>query len=460
MSLEAEQATVGAAIASASQYDAVSEIVSSGDFLDPVLKCIWDATAALREAGRDVDEVILSAMLDRSSRWQAMGQGEALGFVASLLDLSHSFKSSLVYAGIIREASMTRKILEYCENAKEVAHSGELDADQKLGEIHTMLDPLTEGTADGFVTAKEAAHAAVVDIMAQMERGDALSGLSTGFEVLDDITAGLQDSDLIYVGARPSMGKTVFGLGIAAHVAKTDPVLVFSIEMPKEKLMKRLISAFASINADDIRKGNIEGNQHGLLIHAGKQVAALNMRIDDTSGLSVDQLRTRARIAARKERPRLILIDYLTLLSGKGDNRTQEVGYISRSLKGLAKEMGCPVMCLAQLNRGLEQRADKRPMLSDLRDSGEIEQDADVVMFLYRDEVYDENSDRAGIVEVDVAKQRDGETGVRLLASELQYQRFTTLTKVAPPIKKQSNAKPLAGVLGGNAAVNDPKGYS
>lgn len=463
MSVEAEQAVVASAIVSASQYDAVSEIITSGDILDGQMRCLWDATVALREAGRPVDEVILSAMLDRSTRWQAMGKGSAINYVAAIVDAAHSYKSAKVYAQIVKEASMTRRILLYAESVKEVAHDGEYDADQKLGEIHSMLDPLTENTSDGFATYKEATMEACESILAVMERGDGMSGLTTGFDAIDEITAGLQDSDLIYVGARPSMGKTVFAMCMANHVAKTAPVLVFSLEMPKQMLAKRTLSSFASIHMSDIMRGSIDEQDKPRLFAAGKQISELNLRIDDSAGLSVDQVRTRVRVAARKEKPRLIVLDYLTLMTGKGDNKHLEVSYISKSLKAMAKEMSCPVVCLAQLSRTLEQRPDKRPLLSDLRESGSIEEDADVVMFLYRDEVYNEESERKGVLEVNTAKNRNGEIGARFLQSELSYQRFGNLTSAVPAIeakpKSGAKSKPLEAILSPNAAVNSSEDF-
>ena len=460
MSLESEQATVASAIQSAEQYDTVSEIICSDDFTDETMKCIWDANAAMREQGKDVDMVSLAALLDRSHRWQLLNIGESFPLIVNLTESARSLKSATVYADIVKSASTTRKIFSYSESVKEVAHS-DLDSDEKLGQVHSMLAPLTDSVPDGFSDYRGALLEAVASITAQMERGGGLSGLSTGFDALDEITAGLHDSELVIVGARPSMGKTVLAMCIANHVAQKDPVLVFSLEMPKQMLAKRSLSSFAKIHMNDLMRGNIKGHQSGLLQHAGQRLTDLNMRIDDSAGLTVDQLRTRVRIAARKEKPRLVVIDYLTLLKGKGDNMHLEVSYISKSLKAMAKEQACPVICLAQLNRGLEQRPDKRPKLSDLRESGSIEEDADVVMFLYRDEVYDKESERKGILEVGIAKNRNGETGTRYLKSELQYQRFSELDSVVPEITKKQNQKPLANILSGgsNAAMNHVEGF-
>jgi len=455
MSIEAEQVVIGAAISTAENYDAICQIIGSADFSDEITRCVWDANTAIREAGRDSDLVILSSVLNRSGRWQTLRAGDALDYVNALVQSTQGFASTMVYADIVKQASMARQLFGYSEQVKDISHNGDLSADQKLGEANHLLTNLSDAVPDGFKTYKQAVSKACDEIMAQIERGGDLSGLSTGFKDIDQITAGLQDSDLIYVGARPSMGKTMFMMNIANHAAKTVPVLVFSLEMPCSGLAKRSLSAQATINMSDIQRGNIDEHSRGAFTAAGKQLAELNMRIDDSAGISVDQIRTRARIAARKEKPRLILIDYLTMISGKGDTKHLEVSYISKSLKAMAKELECPVICLAQLNRGLESRTDKRPLKSDLRESGSIEEDADVVMLLYRDEVYDEESPRKGILEVNVAKNRNGEIGTRYLQSQLEFQRFRDLSTAVPALQKtqESTRKPkpsVADTSGGN----------
>lgn len=448
MSIEAEQAVVVAAMSSAEQYDTVSQALSSADFTDELSRVVWDSISALREAGRDVDIVTLSAFLDGSYRWQSLQLGPSVNYISALVEAGRSFEAALVYADIIRQAAIKRRLVAYAEAIKELAHAPDMSADDKLSEVHTMLAPLTEGVPDGFVSYKEAAVEAVDSILAIVDSGGGLSGLSSGYGALDSLTAGFQESDLIYVGARPSMGKTVLGMNIANHVAKTGSVLVFSLEMPKKALAKRTIASLAPLDMNDLMRGNIDEQKTALLTSAGLQIAKLDLRIDDTAGLHVDQMRTRARIAARKKNPSLILIDYLTLIRGKGDSKHLEVSYISKSLKAMAKELSCPVVCLAQLNRGLENRPDKRPKLSDLRESGSIEEDADVVMFLYRDEVYDSESQRKGILEVNVAKNRNGEIGTCFLTSELNHQRFVSLKTAVPPMAVKTNTSPLASVMG------------
>ena len=441
MSLEAEQALVASAVESAEAYDVISSVVEPDDFTDDVQRCVWDACRAMREAGRAVDVVILGAFLDRSERWRNLMVGGGVEYLSELTNAARGLGAVTSYTEIVRNASVTRKLLEYCSKIADVAYSSDIDSDAKIGEAHALLTPLGDGVPDGFVGYKEAVKEAITDIINLVNSGGGLSGLSTGFSVIDSMTAGFQDGDLIVLAARPSMGKTALAMNIANHVAREHQVQVFSLEMSSAALATRSLSSLSSVNLGDIRKGNITDVEP--LKKAQKKMNQLKLSIDDAGSLTVDQLRTRARIAARKNPPKLIVVDFLTLLAGQGETRTLEIGYVARSLKALAKELNCPVLVLAQLNRAVDQRPDKRPRLSDLRDSGEIEQAADVVMFNYLDEKYDEHSPRRGFLELLFAKQRNGETGSRFLGWKGQFQTFHDLEVPVPELKPQKSAAPF-----------------
>lgn len=460
MTLEAEKCIVAAGIKSDRAYDIVSQTIQGDEILDPIYRCIWEKLSELREVGATVDIVILAAALNKSSDWLSLNVGlDTRDMLQDIVFSSRSYRDTAAYAKIVHHAAVDRRIYKFSEEVKEVSHSSELDPDQKLGEVHALLNPLTENVPDGFSTYKDSTREAVQQIIELKERGGGLGGLSTGWDAIDEITSGLHDSELIVVGARPSMGKTVFGMGLADHVAQTAPVLVYSMEMPRQMLAKRSLAKFSGINMRDILKGHITDHDGPILQAAGLTISGLNLRIDDSADLTIEQIRTRTRVAARKEKPRLIMLDYLTLIKSKGDNMHMMVGDVTKSLKAMAKEFECPVVCLAQLNRSLEKRPDKRPVKSDLRESGSIEEDADTIIFLYRDEIYNEDSSRQGILEVDIAKQRNGPIGTRYLRSQLEYQRFVELTTAVPEIESKTNVSPLSGFSGRKFAYNDAKGF-
>lgn len=464
MSYEAEKCVIAAIVKSARAFEIVDEIVSAEDFLDLQLRFIFTKVASIRETGSDVDIVSLSATLDRSSSWlELQPRSDARTILEDILFVARSFRDTKAYAQIVHDAALTRRLVEYSEDVRDLALDGDLSSDEKLGRVNEALSPLTAKVPSGFVSYANSATKAMARVRALKSKGEQLSGKSTGYDVIDETLSGLQDGELTIVGARPSMGKTIFGLGIADHVAKSSPVLVYSLEMSRDSLANRTLSKLSGVNFRKVSTGRVSDEEEAKLEKAQAQISKLNLQIDDSAGLHIDQIRTRTRVAARREKPGLILIDYLTLIRNKGDNMHQMVGDTTKSLKAMAKEFSCPVVCLAQLNRSLEQRADKRPTKSDLRESGSIEEDADVIMFLYRDEVYDEETERSGILEVDIAKNRNGPIGVRYLKSELQYQRFTQLLTSVPPLQKmQSNNKaPFKRMNGAkqDAAINDAEAF-
>lgn len=431
-SMEAEQAVIANAIESESLFGEISEILGSADFAHEIHRCIWDAVSAMRGIPRQVDIATLTAVLNNSKRWQALEAGDTSAYLLALLESCSSLNSAKVYAEIVRDRSTTRKILKYASDVRDIALTPDISSDDKISAVHSLLEEINEEQASGFVSAKEAVRSTVAKIQARIAAGGGLPGISTGFRAIDDITGGLEGGKLYIVAGRPGMGKTVFAMNIANHIAMKNHVQVFSLEMTVEELYMRSLSQLSGINAKDLKMGQIAESEMGRFQAAGLQASKLDMLVDSTEWLSVGQLVRRSIVAAKRRKPSLIVVDYLTLLKRETNNGYLEVAEMAKALKGLAKRLDCPVMILAQLNRGNESREDKRPKKSDLREAGE--EVADAIMLLYRDEVANKESDRAGILEVIVDKNRGGEEGVPLLKSELQYQRFVELDYAPPPI--------------------------
>lgn len=438
MSHESEQALVANALTSAEKFEQICGIVSYQDFQTDELRLIFKAITAYRNLGKDVDAVMLGAALDRKQEWKDFQIFDSVSYLDELASLSTTFKLGEAYAKAVHAASVDRQLKGYAHEVTLVAE-GEGAPDEKLGHVSAKLDELTESAPTGFITGAEAVDDALKNIIEVIESKNGMIGISTGFDGLDEISSGLKKSELIISAARPSMGKTALALNIATHVSQTLPVFIFSLEMSSSALAARMMSAISSEHFGDMQRGNLDKDNN--LGFALDQIGNRQLFIDDTGGLHVDQMRMRARVLARKHKPGLIIVDYLTLLSGKGDNKTNEVGYISKSMKEMAKELDCPVWCLAQLNRGVENRADKRPLMSDLRDSGQIEQDADLILFNYLDEKYDDNSPRKGWLELIVAKNRNGETGMIPLEWQGHYQRFKNPHGNIPDIPKKERSR-------------------
>lgn len=446
---QVETAVIATVIESAEAFEQAAQVLNSEDFAGDVTRCLWDAVSAMRERGLTVDPVTLAAVLDRRDRWTAFGIENTADYLVTFdYPRTHSLST---YLDLMRGQSATRSLLRLSHHVSEIAHS-DASADEKFAQAHESLTPLTAGIGTGFISASDALMAMTEDMQHRFDLGDELVGYDTGFAAINMITSGFDQQDMIVLAARPSMGKTALAMNICAHMAKSGPVQVFTLEMSAKSLMQRLTAAYTGIDLNRIRNAKIEEQEWPLIASAISQLKQLDMEIDESGGLSVDQLRMRARIAARKNPPRLIMIDYLTMLSGKGENRTNEVSYISKQIKAMAKELNCPVLVLAQLNRGLESRPDKRPMMADLRESGQIEQDADVIMFNYLDEKYDEDSPRAGILELIFRKVRNGEPRTVFLDWEGQYQQFTDRKGPVPELSQKKSNKPLAAVVNGTSS--------
>lgn len=431
-SVEAEQSVLGCLMLEANEaFDKVSEIVTENDFYQHNHKLIFRAISALAIEGAHPDVVTVTGWLQTNSILEDAG---GLNYVGALVEVTPSAGNIKAYAEIVRERSVLRQLITVANEIADSAFDAEGRTSKEiLDEAETKVFAIADQSAKsagGFHDIKSVLAGAIERINFLFESDAAITGLSTGFTELDEKTSGLQKSDLIIVAGRPSMGKTTFAMNLAENAAmEADaPVAIFSMEMPADQLGMRMISSLGRVELQKLRTGKLAEQDWPRITSA---ITLLNQKrnvfIDDTPGLTPTDLRARCRRLARDRGLSLIVIDYLQLMSGTtaGENRTAEISEISRSLKGLAKELQVPVIALSQLNRSLEQRPDKRPVMSDLRESGAIEQDADVIMFIYRDEVYNPDDEASkGRAEILIRKQRNGPIGSVNLTFLGQYTRF------------------------------------
>ena len=438
-STEAEQAVLGGIMLSNQHWDGIAERVIAEDFYTFAHKAIFQTMEELMRNQTPIDLITLDQAL------KAKGISDSVGGFAYLADLSNNTPNAiniLAYAEIVREKAILRELIAVGNRIAENSYSPKgkdikmvLDeAEREVFAIAEKRSSSTEGTQN--VLSVLESTIARIETLGKLENHNGVTGVTTGFVELDKKTAGLQPSDLIIVAARPSMGKTTFAMNLCenAAMASDKPVLVFSLEMPAEQIMMRMIASLARVDQTKIRTGqNLEEAEWSKIASVfGMFKQKNNLYIDDSSGLTPTELRSRARRVYRENGGlSMIMVDYLQLMRAPAfsDNRTLEIAEISRSLKALAKELEVPVIALSQLNRTLEQRADKRPVNSDLRESGSIEQDADLIMFIYRDEVYNENSEDKGVAEIIIGKQRNGPIGRVRLAFNGQFSRFDNLAE-------------------------------
>ncbi|HGG4756781.1 TPA: replicative DNA helicase [Salmonella enterica subsp. enterica serovar Ball] len=431
-SIEAEQAVLGGLMLDNGRWDDVAERVVADDFYPRPHRQIFIEMGRLQENGSPIDLITLSESLERQGALDRVG---GFAYLAELSKNTPSAANICAYADIVRERAVVRELISI---SNQIADAGYSPNGRGSEELLDMAERLVFGIAE----KRQKADAGPKDItsildstVARIEElfqrpHDGVTGLDTGFTDLNKKTAGLQPSDLIIVAARPSMGKTTFAMNLVENAAinSDKPALVFSLEMPSDQLMMRSLASLSRVDQTRIRTGQL-GDEDWAKISGAMSILLdnRNIFIDDSSGLTPTELRSRARRVYRENGGlSMIMVDYLQLMRVPElkENRTLEIAEISRSLKALAKELQVPVVALSQLNRSLEQRADKRPVNSDLRESGAIEQDADLIMFLYRDEVYHENSDLRGIAEVIIGKQRNGPIGTVRLTFNGQYSRF------------------------------------
>ncbi len=432
-SIEAEQAVLGGLLLHAAAYWDIADVLTERDFYRHDHRLIWRSISQLMEEGGAVDVLTVGRALEHLGQ---AARGLDMAYLAELAENTPGVSNMRAYADIVRERSVLRQLIDVSGQIAESAFAPEgRKSSELLDEAERAVFQIAEDRpkVGGPVGTRELLKQAVDRIDHLVASKGALTGLSTGFPDLDGYTSGLQRSDLIIVAGRPSMGKTAFSMNLAENALMTDdprPVIVFSMEMPADSLIMRMLSSLGRINQGHMRTGQLTDDDWPRLTSTMSLLRDRPLFIDDTAALSPTEMRARARRLAREHGPLgLIVVDYLQLMRvpGNAENRTGEISEISRSLKALAKEMDCPVVALSQLNRSLEQRPNKRPQMSDLRESGAIEQDADVILFVYRDEVYNPESADKGTAEIIIGKQRNGPIGTVRLAFVGHLTRFESL---------------------------------
>ena len=431
-SIEAEQSVIGAMIMDKDAIVAASEILTEEDFYSKQYGALFEAMVELNDEGKPVDTVTLQ---DRLREKDVPPEVSSLEFIRELLNTLPTSAHIKNYANIVAEKAMLRRLIKLNEEIANTCYVGKDSLENILEDTEKRVFNLVQSrNTDSFVPIRQVVMNAMDQIEKASKNKGSVTGIATGFIDLDYRTAGMQPSDLVLIAARPSMGKTAFVLNIAQHVAfkLEQTVAIFSLEMSKEQLVNRLFSLESKVDAQKLRTGNLSDNDWEKLIETAGVIGKSNLIIDDTPGITIGEMRSKCRKYKLEYDLKMIIIDYLQLMSGSGgrnDSRQQEISDISRSLKALARELGVPVLALSQLSRAVEQRPDHRPMLSDLRESGAIEQDADVVMFIYRDDYYNKDTEKKGIAEIIVAKQRNGPIGTIELVWLPEYTKFANMQK-------------------------------
>ena len=431
--VEAEQAVLGAILIAPDVLVTLAEHLRPDDFYRHSHRLLYEAALDITERGEPVDIVTLTARL------QAQGKLEESGGVEYIIGLARAVPTAAnaeYHAEIVADRAMLRRLIGVSTEIAATSYAGAESVSELLDQAERRILALAQTHTDrGFTPIKDVLLSAYERIEFLYHHKGGLTGVSSGYPELDRMTSGFQKSDLIILAARPSVGKTAFALNIAQNVAVRahQTVAIFSLEMSKEQLVQRMICAEANIDASVLRSGQLTDDDWVKLSMGIASLSEAPLYIDDSPGVTLAEMRSRLRRLQLEHGLGLVVVDYLQLIHGKGksDNRQQEISEISRSLKGLARELDVPVVALSQLSRSVEQRQDKRPLLSDIRESGSIEQDADVVGFLYRDDYYDPESERKNIVEVIIGKQRNGPTGKVELVFLKNYNKFVSLEKTA-----------------------------
>ncbi len=430
-SIEAEQSVLGGLMLDNDSWEKTADLLVEHDFYRHDHQLIFRAIADLFEQSQPVDVITLAEYHDKRGELDKVGE---LAYLGMLARNTPSSANIVAYASIVRERSILRQLITVGTTISNAAFNPEGRSSEEMldlaeGQVFEIAEKGAK-RAGGFIQVKEVLSKVVDRIDTLFEQDSAITGLSTGFTDFDEQTSGLQPADLVIVAGRPSMGKTTFAMNLAENAAikSKEPVAVFSMEMPSDALAMRMLSSLGQIDQHRLRTGRLNDDDWPRLTSA---IALLNeapLFIDDTPALTATELRARARRLKREHGLSLIVIDYIQLMQGSGksssENRATEISEISRSLKALAKELEVPVIALSQLNRSLEQRPNKRPIMSDLRESGAIEQDADLIVFIYRDEVYNEDSPEKGKAEIIIGKQRNGPIGTVALTFQGKYTRF------------------------------------
>lgn len=432
-SVEAEQSVVGAMLMDKDAIMTASEIVSGADFYQAAYGVIFDSMVELFNEGKPVDLVTLQVRLREKD---VPAEISSLEFVRDLITAVPTSANVKYYAQIVADKAMMRRLIKLNEEIENICYAGKEPLEAVLEKTEKSVFELLQRRSSGdYVPIRQVVLNALERIEKASKSKGTVTGIPTGFIDLDYKLSGLQPSDLVLVAARPSMGKTAFVLNIAQYVAfkKDKCVAIFSLEMSKEQLVNRLFSLESQVDAQALRTGNMKDSDWEKLIEGAGIIGRSKLIIDDTPGISISELRSKCRKYKLEHGLDIIIIDYLQLMTGSvgrsSESRQQEISEISRSLKGLARELNVPVVALSQLSRAVESRPDKRPMLSDLRESGAIEQDADVVMFIYRDEYYHKDSEFKKQAEIIIAKQRNGPVGTVHLAWLGEYTKFANLSR-------------------------------
>ncbi len=431
-SMEAEQSVIGSMIMDREAIVVASEIVLGDDFYNKQYGVMFDTMVELNDEGRPVDLVTLQ---DRLREKDVPPEVSSLEFIRDLMTAAFTSANIKHYANIVAEKATLRRLIRINEDIANTCYVGKESLEDILADTAKRVFDLVQRRNTGeFVPIRQIVMNAMDNIEKASHNKGNVTGVATGFLDLDYRTAGMQPSDLILVAARPSMGKTAFVLNIAQYVAfkQAKTVAIFSLEMSKEQLVNRLFSMESKVDSQHLRTGNLSDIEWEKLIESAGIIGKSNLIIDDTPGISISELRSKCRKYKLEHNLEMIIIDYLQLMSGSGrstDSRQQEISDISRSLKALARELHVPVIALSQLSRAVEQRPDHRPMLSDLRESGAIEQDADVVMFIYRDDYYNKDTEKKGIAEIIIAKQRNGPIGTVELVWLPDFTKFANLQR-------------------------------
>ena len=432
-SIEAEQSVIGSMLMDKEAIVSASEIVTPADFYQNQYGVMFEAMVELFNEGKPVDLITLQDRLKEKDVPPEVSSLDVVRDIITTVPTSANVKS---YANIVREKAVLRRLIKVTEEIANTCYVGKEPLEQIMADTEKSVFNLLQSRSSGdFVPIRQVALNVLEKIEIASKTQGTVTGIPTGFIDLDYKTSGMQPSDFVLIAARPSMGKTAFVLNLVDHVAvkKGLPCMVFSLEMSKEQLVNRMLAMESNVDSQKLRTGSLTDSDWDAVVEGIGVIGNSKLIIDDTPGISITELRSKCRKMKLEYGLSMVIIDYLQLMSGSGsrnsDNRQQEISEISRSLKALAREMSAPVIALSQLSRACETRTDHRPMLSDLRESGAIEQDADVVMFLYRDDYYNKDTDMPNIAEVIIAKQRNGPIGTVNLLWQPEFTKFVNLAK-------------------------------
>lgn len=430
-STEAEQSVIGAMLMNRDAVTTASEMLTADDFYQKQYGILFGAMVEMYEENQPIDLITLQ---NRLREKDVPPEISSMEFVQGLLNLAYTSANVGGYAQIVAEKAQMRRLIRTCEEIAATCYAGKESSEVIMEDTEKKIfQVLQRKSGDDFTPIKEVVLNALDKIEAASRTKGSVTGLATGFIDLDYKTSGFQPSDLLLIAARPSMGKTAFALNIAEYMAFHNnlTVAVFSLEMSKEQLVNRLFAMESRVESQTLRTGNLNDSEWANLIEAAGTIGRSNLIIDDTPGVSVTELRSKCRKYKLEHNLDIVMIDYLQLMTAnrRADSRQQEISDISRSLKEIARELQVPVVALSQLSRAVEQRPDHRPMLSDLRESGAIEQDADVVMFIYRDDYYNHDTQKKDVAEIIIAKQRNGPIGTVELAWLPRFTKFANMKK-------------------------------